>query len=121
MLQRPASPSFLDRKHEWCRLFAEAWGTFLLALVAAGGGVVAARSGHAVSLAMIVVAPGFMVMAIMYFMGTMSTVHLNPAWVYVAGRLLGAMSDDPVTANSASILGVASDETSHRRLQFRLH
>jgi aquaporin Z len=79
MLQRPASPDFLDRKHEWRRLFAEAWGTFLLVLVAAGGGVVATRSGGTVSLAMIVVAPGLMVMAIIHFMGTVSGAHLNPA------------------------------------------
>jgi aquaporin Z len=79
MLHRPASPDFLDCKHEWRRLFAEAWGTFLLVLVAAGGSVVASRSGDTVSLAMIVVAPGLMVMAIIYFMGTVSGAHLNPA------------------------------------------
>lgn len=79
MLQRPSSPDFLDASHEWRRLFAEAWGTFLLVLVAAGGGVVAAKSGGAVSLSMIVVAPGLMVMAIIYFMGTVSGAHLNPA------------------------------------------
>jgi aquaporin Z len=87
-LQRPASPDFLDRKHEWRRLFAEAWGTFLLVLVAAGGGVVAARSGDTVSLAMIVVAPGLMVMVIIYFMGTVSGAHLNPA-VTIAFALRG--------------------------------
>ena len=73
------SPDFLDPAHEWRRLFAEAWGTFLLVVVAAGGGVVAARSGGAVTLGMIVVAPGLMVMAIIYFMGTVSGAHLNPA------------------------------------------
>lgn len=79
MLQRPASPDFLDRSLEWRRLFAEAWGTFLLVLVAAGGGVVAAKSDGAVTLSMMVVAPGLMVMAIIYFMGTVSGAHLNPA------------------------------------------
>ena len=73
------SPDFMDPVHEWRRLFAEMWGTFLLVLVAAGGGVVAAQSGGAVSLGMIVVAPGLMVMAIIYFMGTVSGAHLNPA------------------------------------------
>ncbi len=79
MVQSQAAPDFLDPKYEWRRLFAEAWGTFLLVLVAAGGGVVAAKSGGAVSLGMIVTAPGLMVMAIIYFMGTVSGAHLNPA------------------------------------------
>jgi aquaporin Z len=79
MVQKQLSPDFLDPAHEWRRLFAETWGTFLLVLVAAGGGVVAARSGGAVTLGMIVVAPGLMVMAIIYFMGTVSGAHLNPA------------------------------------------
>jgi aquaporin Z len=47
MVQKQASPDFLDPLHEWRRLFAETWGTFLLVLVAAGGGVVAAKSGGA--------------------------------------------------------------------------
>ncbi len=70
---------FLESAHEWRRLFAEAWGTFLLVLVAAGAVVVGARSGGAISLSMKVVAPGLMVMAIIYFMGTVSGAHLNPA------------------------------------------
>ncbi len=78
MVQKQVSPDFLDPVHEWRRLFAETWGTFLLVLVAAGGGVVAAKSGGAVTLGMIVVAPGLMVMAIIYFMGTVSGSHLNP-------------------------------------------
>ena len=48
-------------------------------LVAAGGGVVAAVSGGRVTLGMMVVAPGIMVMAIIYFMGAVSGAHLNPA------------------------------------------
>jgi aquaporin Z len=109
MLQRPsAAPDFLDVAHEWRRLFAEAWGTFLLVLVAAGSGVVGARSGDAVTLGMRVVAPGLMVMAIIYFMGTVSGAHLNPAvtlafavrrnfpWRrvpgYVAAQALGAFA-----------------------------
>lgn len=79
MVQKQVSPDFLNPVHEWRRLFAETWGTFLLVLVAAGGGVVAAKSGGAVTLGMIVVAPGLMVMAIIYFMGTVSGAHLNPA------------------------------------------
>ncbi len=79
MIRKQLSPDFLDPAHEWRRLFAEAWGTFLLVVVAAGGGVVATSSGGAVTLGMIVVAPGLMVMAIIYFMGTVSGAHLNPA------------------------------------------
>jgi aquaporin Z len=79
MVQKQISPDFLDPAHEWRRIFAEAWGTFLLVLVAAGGGVVAAKSGGAVTPGMQAVAPGLMVMAIIYFMGTVSGAHLNPA------------------------------------------
>lgn len=79
MAQKQAFLDFLDPSHEWRRIFAEAWGTFLLVLVAAGGGVVAAVSGGAVTLGMIVTAPGLMVMVIIYFMGTVSGAHLNPA------------------------------------------
>ena len=79
MVQMQVSPDFLNPALEWRRIFAETWGTFLLVLVAAGGGVVAARSGGAVTLGMQVVAPGIMVMAIIYFMGSVSGAHLNPA------------------------------------------
>ena len=79
MLHAGAPPDFLDPRVEWRRLFSETWGTFLLVLVAAGAGGVSARSHGQVSLAMAVVAPGLMVMAIIYFMGTVSGAHLNPA------------------------------------------
>jgi aquaporin Z len=68
MVERQSVPDFLDDSFEWRRLFSEIWGTFLL-LVAAGGGVVGAMSDGRVSLGMAVVAPGMMVMAIIYFMG----------------------------------------------------
>jgi aquaporin Z len=70
---------FLDSSREWRRIFSECWGTFLLVVVAAGAHVVAAQSNGKVTLDMIVVAPGLMVMAIIYFMGTVSGAHLNPA------------------------------------------
>lgn len=79
MLNPPVTPDFLDSAQELRRMFAEIWGTFLLVLVAAGGGVVRDLTGGSLSLAMIVVAPGLMVMAIIYFMGTVSGAHLNPA------------------------------------------
>ena len=70
---------FRDPSLEGRRLFAEAFGTFLLVLVAAGGPVVNAVSGGKVSLAAMVAAPGLMVMAIILFMGATSGAHLNPA------------------------------------------
>jgi aquaporin Z len=79
MLRSSTTPDFLDSAHEWRRLFAETWGTFLLVVVAAGAGVVGARSGGAITLSMKVIAPGLMVMAIIYFMGAVGGAHLNPA------------------------------------------
>jgi aquaporin Z len=79
MFNPRVTPDFSDSTLEWRRMFAEIWGTFLLVLVAAGGSVVRDLSGRSLSLAMIVVAPGLMVMAIIYFMGTVSGAHLNPA------------------------------------------
>src|SRR5665213_3853529 len=79
MLREGAAPNFLDSSLEWRRIFSEIWGTFLLVVVATGADVVAAKSGGAVTLGMAVVAPGLMVMAIIYFMGTVSGAHLNPA------------------------------------------
>ena len=79
MLHGSAAPDFLESAHEWRRLFSETWGTFLLVVVAAGAVVVGARSGGAITLSMMVVAPALMVMAIIYFMGTVSGAHLNPA------------------------------------------
>jgi aquaporin Z len=78
-LQTPWTRDFHDLTYEWRRLFSEVFGTFLLVLVAAGGAVVNARSHGAVPLDARVVAPGLMVMAIIYFMGTVSGAHLNPA------------------------------------------
>ncbi len=71
---------FDDPKLEYRRLFSEVWGTFLLVLVAAGGGVVGATAfGSDLTLPMKALAPGMMVMGIIFFMGTISGAHLNPA------------------------------------------
>lgn len=70
---------FDDASLEWRRLFSELLGTFFLVLVGAGGAVVAAQSGGAVTRAAAVTAPGLMVMAIILFMGAVSGAHLNPA------------------------------------------
>lgn len=70
---------FDDPRYAWRRLFSELLGTFLLVLAAAGGPVVNAVSHGRVSLSAQVVAPGLMVMAIIYFMGAVGGAHLNPA------------------------------------------
>ena len=101
LVERKLSRDFANRELEWRRIFAEGWGTFLLVVVAAGADVVAARSGGAVTVGMAVVAPGLMVMAIIYFMGAVSGAHLNPVvtlafavrrnfpWKRVPGYILG--------------------------------
>ncbi len=95
---------FDDPTLEYRRLFSELLGTFMLVLVAAGGGILHAKGQ--ISLAAAVVAPGLMVLAIILFMGAVSGAHLNPAvspafavrgdfpWKrvpgYIVTRLLGA-------------------------------
>ena len=82
------------------RLLAEAVGTFFLTLVAAGGEVVAVVSHGQVGTAAKVVAPGVVVMALVYSLGDVSGAHFNPAVtlafapsrsvsVVVCGKLLG--------------------------------
>jgi aquaporin Z len=107
--QRQAAVEFDDPRLEYRRLFSEAWGTFLLVLVAAGGGVIGATAyGGGLTLAMKALAPGIMVMGIIFFMGTISGAHLNPAvtlafaargnfpWLrvpgYIVAQLIGAIS-----------------------------
>jgi aquaporin Z len=71
---------FWDDRYEGRRLFSEVLGTFLLVLVAVGGGMVNARfGGHAVPYGAQVVAPALMVMAVILFMGAVGGAHLNPA------------------------------------------
>jgi aquaporin Z len=77
--QKEGLEAFLDPTLEWRRIFSEVWGTFLLVVVAAGGAMMVDLSGGEVTQAMAVTAPGLMVMAVIYFMGTVSGAHLNPA------------------------------------------
>ncbi|MCL2768858.1 MAG: aquaporin [Solirubrobacterales bacterium] len=67
---------FEDPRFTYRRLFSELLGTFLLVLVAAGGGVLHAKGE--IGLAAATVAPGLMVLAIILFMGAVSGAHLNP-------------------------------------------
>ncbi len=77
MLEFGDRKDFDDPKLQYRRLFSELLGTFLLVLVAAGGGILHAKGQ--ISLAAAVVAPGLMVLAIILFMGAVSGAHLNPA------------------------------------------
>ena len=70
---------FWDDRYEGRRLFSEVLGTFMLVLVAVGGGIVDARFPGSIPLAVRVVAPAMMVAAIILFMGAVSGAHLNPA------------------------------------------
>lgn len=70
---------FEDPRQEWRRLISEVLGTFFLVLVAAGAGMVGKAYPNTIGLAMAVVAPALMVMAIIMFMGKVSGAHLNPA------------------------------------------
>ena len=71
--------NFQDPSQEWRRLFSELLGTFMLVLVAAGGGMMGQAFPNTISRTAAVVAPGLMVLAIILFMGKVSGAHLNPA------------------------------------------
>ena len=104
MLEFGSRADFDDPALTYRRLFSELLGTFLLVLVAAGGGILHAKGQ--ISLAAAVVAPGLMVPAIILFMGAVSGAHLKPAvtlafatrrdfpWIrvpgYIVTQLLGA-------------------------------
>ena len=79
---------FDDPRQEWRRLFSELYGTFLLVIVAAGGGMMNQAFPGVISRSAAVVAPGLMVMGIILFMGKISGAHLNPA-VSIAFALRG--------------------------------
>ena len=116
-----AEHEFLDSSREWRRFFSECWGTFLLVVVAAGAHVVAAQSNGKVTLDMIVVAPGLMVMAIIYFMGTVSGAHLNPAvtlafalrrnfpWSRVPGYIVAQLAGGVAAAELLALFGKPLD------------
>src|ERR1700684_1785433 len=76
MLETGSRDEFADPSLAYRRLFGELLGTFMLVLVAAGGGGLPAKGP--ISLAAAVVAPGLMVMAIILSMGAVSGAHLNP-------------------------------------------
>ncbi len=71
--------NFQDPHQEWRRLSSELYGTFLLVLVAGGGGMMGEAFPNTITRTAAVVAPGLMVMGIIMFMGKVSGAHLNPA------------------------------------------
>lgn len=97
---------FNNLRHEWVRLFAESFGTYLLVVVAAGAGIVNSTTHGTVGRLAEVAAPGLMVMVIILSLGAISGAHLNPvvtmafafrtdfAWRrvpgYVTAQLVGA-------------------------------
>ena len=86
LLEFGSRDDFNDPSLAYRRLFGELLGTFMLVLVAAGGGLLHAKGQ--ISLSAAVVAPGLMVMAIILFMGAVSGAHLNPV-VSIAFALRG--------------------------------
>jgi aquaporin Z len=59
-------------------ILAELIGTFSLTCVATGGPVIAAVTNAGLGGATLAVAPGLLVMAIVYTLGAVSGTHLNP-------------------------------------------
>jgi aquaporin Z len=100
----PGAAAFADTKLEWRRVLAEFGGTFFLVLVAAGAVVVNAVSHGQVGRVAAVIAPGVMVLAMIYTIGETSGAHLNPAvsvafaargnfpWRRVPGYLLAQLA-----------------------------
>jgi aquaporin Z len=102
------TPNFDDPSHEWRRLFAEVFGTFLLVLAGAGPAVVTASTHQPIGRAAEVTAPALTVLAVILFMGKVSGAHLNPVvsmafalrrefpWrrvpLYIVAQLLGAIA-----------------------------
>ena len=93
----------------WIRLIIEFIGTFILVTVAAGSGVINHYvGGDPISRTAAVIAPGAVVMAMIYALGPLSGLHINPAvtlaftsrgvfkvaWVlpYLAVQMAGAVA-----------------------------
>ena len=70
----------LRQRPLWIRLIVEFFGTFVLVTVAAGSGVINHYVGtDPISRAAAVIAPGAVVMAMIYGLGPLSGLHINPA------------------------------------------
>lgn len=101
---------FHDASQEWRRLFSEVLGTFLLVLVAAGGGMMGQAFPGVISRTAAVTAPALMVLGVILFMGKISGAHLNPAvsvafalrgdfpWVRVPGYIIAQLAGASLAA-----------------------
>ena len=70
----------LRQRPLWIRLIIEFLGTFVLVTVAAGSGVINQYAGGGpISRTAAVIAPGAVVMAMIYAWGPLSGLHINPA------------------------------------------
>ena len=70
----------LRQRPLWIRVIIEFLGTALLVTVAAGAGVINRYAGgNPISRTAAVVAPGALVMALIYAWGPLSGLHINPA------------------------------------------
>jgi aquaporin Z len=70
----------LKHRPLWIRLIIEFLGTFILVTVAAGSGVINHYAGGGpISRSAAVIAPGAVVMAMIYALGPLSGLHINPA------------------------------------------
>jgi aquaporin Z len=78
----------LRQRPLWIRLIIEFVGTFVLVTVAAGSGVINHYVGNdPISRTAAVIAPGAVVMAMIYAWGPLSGLHINPAVTFAfAGR-----------------------------------
>jgi aquaporin Z len=93
-LRLPLGPAnftsdFGDERDEWKRLFAEVLGTFGLVLVAAGGRAIAFATGATSDPLSAAIAPGLVVMALIYALADVSGAHFNPV-VTLAFAVRGA-------------------------------
>jgi hypothetical protein len=73
MLEFGGRKDFYHPRLEYRRLFSEQPGTFMPVLVAAGGGILHAKTAAGV------IAPGLMVLTIAVFMGAVSAARLRPS------------------------------------------
>jgi len=79
---RDQTPGGHARRHEPSRLqavLAELVGTFALIVIAAGTAILTKTAHDKITLVAAVVAPGILVMAIIYALGDISGAHINPA------------------------------------------
>ncbi|HEX2347552.1 MAG TPA: aquaporin [Ktedonobacterales bacterium] len=72
------STDSLDPSMEWRRLLTEALGAFFLTLAAAAPAVISVATGQKIGQPAAVVAPGLVVMALIYTVGDVSGAHFNP-------------------------------------------